>query len=62
VTGTVNETVSGVDSASGEALGKAGLTGAVEDVVNGVAGPDSAVGRTVDRASEAVGGLLGHDR
>ena len=64
ITGTVNETVSGVDNATGGALGNAGVTKVTEEVVNGVAGPESPVGKTVDGAvekvKETVGGLLGH--
>jgi hypothetical protein len=60
--GTVNETVAGVNSATGGALGNAGVTETAEEVVNGAAGPKSAVGRAVDRATEAVGGLPGEDR
>ena len=63
VTGTVNETVSGVDEATGGALGETGVTKVTEEVVDGVAGPESAVGKTVDKtvekAKETVGGLLG---
>jgi len=60
--GTVNETIAGVDSATGGALGNAGVTETTEEVVNGAAGPKSAVGRTVDRTTQAVGGLPGGDR
>jgi hypothetical protein len=63
VTGTVNDTVSGVDEATGGALGNTGVTKVTEEVVNGVAGPESPVGETVDKTvekvNEAVGGLLG---
>jgi hypothetical protein len=62
VTGAVDETVKGVDEATGGALGEAGVTGVVEETVNGVAGPESPVGKTVDKTTEAVGGLLGGDR
>jgi hypothetical protein len=60
VTETVNDTVSKVDEAAlGGALGDSGVTGATEEVVNGVAGPESVVGKVVDGATETVGGLLG---
>jgi hypothetical protein len=63
VTGTVNETVNGVDEATGGALGETGVTKTTEEVVEGVAGPESPVGKTVDKtvekAGETVGGLLG---
>jgi hypothetical protein len=61
-TGAVNDTVSGVDSATGGMLGEAGVTKVTEDVVNGLAGPESTVGKTVDRSAEAVNGLLGDGR
>jgi hypothetical protein len=60
--GAVNETVSGVDSATGGALGNAGVTEATEEVVNGAAGPQSAVGRAAARVTETVDGLPGEDR
>jgi hypothetical protein len=59
VTGTVNETVSGVDPATGGALGNAGVTAVTEGAVNGAAGPESPVGKTVDKVVETAGGLLG---
>lgn len=63
VTNTVNETVSGVDTATGGALGNTGVTKVTEEVVNGAAGPESPVGETVDKTvekvQETVGGLLG---
>jgi hypothetical protein len=60
VTETVNNTVSGVDeTVTGGALGKTGVTEVTEGVVNGVAGPESPVGKVVDGTVEAVGGLLG---
>jgi hypothetical protein len=60
VTETVNETVNSVDeTATGGALKEAGVTGLTEEVVNGAAGPESVVGKTVDEAGKAVGGLLG---
>jgi hypothetical protein len=62
VTDTVNETVSGVDTATGGALGNAGVAETAEDVVNGAAGPRSAVGGAADGATEAVDGLPGTDR
>jgi len=66
VTKVVNDTVSGVDKATGGVLGETGVTKATEDVVNGVAGPESTVGKTVDKVVDtvggAVGGLLGGDK
>jgi hypothetical protein len=62
VTGTVNETVSGVDKALGGTLDEAGVTKVTEEAVNGVAGPESTVGKTVDKVGETVGGLLGGNR
>jgi len=59
VTGAVNDTVSGADAATGGALGNAGVTGATEEIVNGVAGPESTPGKTVDKATETIGGLPG---
>jgi hypothetical protein len=58
VANTVNDTVNAADDALGGALGKSGVTKATEDVVDRVAGPDSPVGETVDKAGEAVEGLL----
>ncbi len=59
VTETVNKTVTGVDeTVTGGALGETGVTQATEEVVNGVAGPESVVGQTVDEAGNALGGLL----
>jgi hypothetical protein len=62
VTGAVNNTVSGVDQTLGGALGDTGVTKATEEVVNGVAGPESTVGETVDKVVETVNGLLGGKR
>lgn len=63
VTETVNETVNSVDeTVTGGALEETGVTGITEEVVNGVAGPESAVGKTVDELGNAVGGLLGGNR
>ena len=53
----VNETVSGVDQATRRRAGAS--TGVTEEAVNGVAGPESPVGKTVDKVVETVGGLLG---
>ncbi|MGB7685284.1 MAG: hypothetical protein WBL45_05820, partial [Solirubrobacterales bacterium] len=59
VTNTVNETVNQVDqTVTGGALEKAGVTGLTEEVVDGVLGPESTVGKVVDGAAGAVGGLL----
>jgi hypothetical protein len=54
VTGAVNNTVSGVD----QTLGGTGVPKVTEEAVNGVAGPESTVGETVDKVVETVGGLL----
>jgi hypothetical protein len=59
VTGAVNETVSGVDQTLGGGLSETGVTKATEEVVNGVAGPESPIGETLDKTVEAVGGLVG---
>ncbi|MEX2449116.1 MAG: hypothetical protein WD404_10305 [Solirubrobacterales bacterium] len=55
VANAVNDTVSGVDAATGGALGQTGVTKVTEGVVNGVAGPES----TVDEVGKSVEGLLG---
>lgn len=59
VAGTLNHGVSDVDQTTGGALGEAGVTQATEETVNGVAGPESTVGETVDKATETIGGLTG---
>jgi hypothetical protein len=58
VTGTVNETVSGVNQTTGGALDEAGVTKVSEEAVNGLAGPETPVGKTVDGVVETVGGVL----
>jgi hypothetical protein len=59
VTGTANGTVNQVDeTVTGGALDKTGVTGVTEGVVEGVAGPESPVGKVVDETVGAVGGLL----
>jgi hypothetical protein len=58
VTGTVDKTVSGVDQATGGTLGDTGVAEVTEETVNGVAGPESPVGKTVDKVAETTGGLL----
>ncbi|MBS1861058.1 MAG: hypothetical protein JSS68_05035 [Actinobacteria bacterium] len=56
----VNGTVAGVDEhVLGGTLEKTGVTEVTENLVNGVAGPESPVGKTVEGVAEAVGGLLG---
>jgi len=35
------------------------VTKVTEEVVDGVAGPESTVGKTVDKVVDTVGGLLG---
>jgi hypothetical protein len=62
ITGTVNKTVSGVDEATGGAIGSTGVTEVTEKAVEGVAGPESTVGHSVDEAVKTVGGLLGGDK
>lgn len=60
VTETVNSTVNTVDETlTGGALKETGVTGLTEEVVEGVVGPESVVGKTVDETLNAVGGLLG---
>ena len=60
VTEAVNGTVAGVDeNVLGGTLEKTGVTEVTENLVNGVAGPESVVGKTVEGVTEAVGGLLG---
>ncbi|HEX3737413.1 MAG TPA: hypothetical protein VHV53_07695, partial [Solirubrobacterales bacterium] len=55
----LNGTVGGVDEATGGGLHELGVTHVTEEVVNGAAGPESVVGKTVDGVGEVVGGLLG---
>lgn len=62
VTGAVNETVDGVDSALGGALGRTGVTDTTQGVVDGAAGSGSVVGQTVERGVDAVRDLLGGNR
>jgi hypothetical protein len=60
VTETANDAVSQVDTTvTGGALQDSGVTPATEGVVNGVAGPESPVGRVVDETVNSVGGILG---
>jgi hypothetical protein len=59
VTGAVDKTVSGVDEASGGVVGSTGVTEVTEGVVNGVAGPESTVGQTVDEVGKTVNCLVG---
>jgi len=58
VTGAVNNNVSGVDQTLGGALDNTGVTKVTEEVVTGVAGPESPADETVDKVVETVGGLL----
>jgi hypothetical protein len=59
ITEAVNNTVNQVDeTVLGGALGETGVTDVTEGVVNGVAGPESTVGKVVDETVGAVGGLL----
>ena len=49
-----------VDQAvTGGALEDTGVTEVTEEVVNGVAGPESTVGKTVDETVKTVEGVLG---
>ncbi len=57
-TNTVEETASQVDHSVGSALGKTTVTEAAQGVVEGVAGPESTVGKAVNETVGAVGGLL----
>lgn len=59
VTEGVNNVVGTVDEAVGGTLSESGVTKVTEEVVNGVAGPESVVGKTIDGISEVVGGLVG---
>ncbi|HEX4464870.1 MAG TPA: hypothetical protein VH042_09560 [Solirubrobacterales bacterium] len=62
ITETVNKTVSGVDETTGGALGSTGVTETTGKVVESVAGPESAVGKTVDEVVKGLGGLLGGNK
>jgi hypothetical protein len=60
LTETVNETVTGVDeTVLGGALKESGVTEVTEGLVNGLAGPESPVGKVVNETVNTVGGLLG---
>lgn len=60
VTPTVNETVNQVDeTVTGGALEETGVTKTSEEVVNGVAGPESTAGEAVDETVGTVEGVLG---
>jgi hypothetical protein len=60
-TGAVNEIVAGADQGAGGTLGDSGVTEVTESAVNGVAGPESVAGKSVDEAAGAVDGVLGAD-
>jgi hypothetical protein len=63
VTSTVNDTVTKVDEAAlGGTLHESGVTPVTEGVVDGVAGPESPVGKVVDETTGAVGNLLPGNR
>jgi hypothetical protein len=63
ITGGVSEAVNQVDeTVLGGALGQTGVTEVTERVVESVAGPESTVGKAVDGAAGAVGGILGGGR
>jgi hypothetical protein len=55
----VNNVVGTADEATGGTLGETGVTHVTEEAVEGVAGPESVVGKTVDGVGEVVGGLVG---
>jgi uncharacterized membrane protein YgcG len=56
----VNETVNNVDEqVLGGALKETGVTEVTEGLVNGLVGPETPVGKTVNGLGEVVGGLLG---
>lgn len=55
----IDGAVGTVDEATGGTLSETGVTHVTEEVVKGVAGPESVVGKTVDGVGEVVGGLLG---
>jgi len=59
ITESVNGAVGTVDEATGGALSESGATPVIEEVANGVSGPESVVGKTVDGVGEVVGGLAG---
>jgi hypothetical protein len=59
VTSTVNETVNQVDqTVTGGVLEETGVTQVTEGAVNGVAGPESTVGKVVDGTVGTVEGIL----
>ncbi|HVX33808.1 MAG TPA: hypothetical protein VHA80_11770 [Solirubrobacterales bacterium] len=61
ITESVNKVVGTVDEVTGGALSETGVSKVTEEVVNGVVGPESVVGKTVDGVGEVVGGLInGH--
>jgi hypothetical protein len=63
VTSTVNDTVTKVDEAAlGGTLHESGVTPVTEGVVEGVAGPESPLGKAVDETTGAVGNLLPGNR
>jgi hypothetical protein len=65
VTGTVNDGAAAADETLGGALSESGVTKVTEEVTegaSGVAGPNSALGQTVNEVAGAVDGLLGKDR
>jgi hypothetical protein len=59
ITEGIDGAVGTVDEATGGTLSESGVTHVTEEVVKGVAGPESVVGKTVDGVGEVVGGLLG---
>lgn len=65
VTDTVNDAAAPADEALGGALSESGVTKVTEKAtegVSGVAGPNSALGQTVNEVAGTVDGLLGRDR
>jgi hypothetical protein len=59
LTETVNGTVGAVNEATGGTLEKTGVTEVTEGAVNGVVGPETVVGGTVDGVVEGLGNLVG---
>ena len=58
--GGVNEVVTGIDeNLLGGTLEETGVTEVTEGLVNGVTGPESVVGKTIDGVTETVNGLVG---
>ncbi|HEX4730969.1 MAG TPA: hypothetical protein VH299_06845 [Solirubrobacterales bacterium] len=56
---TADGTVGAVNEVTGGTLEKAGVTQVTEEVVNGLAGPESLVGKTVNGVGETLNKVLG---